>query len=256
MNLKIGISLKSLGLPLRRGLEEARRLGVGGVEVEAVGDLAPANLSQTGRREFRHLLKSHGLELTALACPLRRGLDIPVNLQSRIESIQNALALSYDLGPRIVIIQAGKIPDKDDDPAADLVRESLQALGQFGDRVGATLALDTGTEPGERLRTFLDGIDAGSLAANFDPGNLLLGGFDVFGRARALDERIVHVHARDARRTSRAEVALGHGDIDWLAFLGLLEEIGYTGWLTLVRDGGQTRLADIAAGVGFLRSFS
>ena len=256
MSLKIGICLYSLGLPLRRGLEEARRLGVGGVEVEAVGDLAPANLSQTGRREFRHLLKSHGLELTALACPLRHGLDTPANLQPRIEAIQNVLSLSYDLGPRIVIIQAGKIPDKDDDPAADLVRESLQALGQFGDRVGATLALDTGMEPAERLRTFLEGIDAGSLAANFDPGNLLLGGFDVFASARALHERIAHVHARDARRTSRAEVALGHGDIDWLALLGLLEEIGYRGWLTLVRDTGQTRLADIAAGVDFLRRFT
>jgi len=256
MSVKIGISLNSLGLPLRRGLEQAQRLGVGGVEVTAVGDLAPANLSQTGRREFRHLLKSHGLELTALACPLRHGLDTPANLQPRIEAIQNVLSLSYDLGPRIVIIQAGKIPDKNDDPAADLLRESLQALGQFGDCVGATLALDTTTEAGERLRTFLERIDAGSLAANFDPGSLLLGGFDVFGSARALHERIVHVHGRDARRTSRAEVALGHGDIDWLALLGLLEEIEYKGWLTLVRDTGQTRLADIAAGVGFLRRFT
>src|SRR5579864_2738351 len=136
--LKIGISLKSLGLPLRRGLEEARRLGVSGIEVEAGGDLAPPNLSQTGRREFRHLLKSHGLELTALACPLRRGLDNPENLQPRIETVQNVLAMSFDLGPRIAVIQAGKIPDRDDDPGADLLRESLQALGQFGDRVGAT----------------------------------------------------------------------------------------------------------------------
>jgi sugar phosphate isomerase/epimerase len=256
MSVKIGICLKSLGLSLRRGLEEVRRLGVGGVEVEAVGDLAPANLSHTGRREFRHLLKSHGLELTALACPLRHGLYMPANLQPRIETIQNVLALSYDLGPRIVIIQAGKIPDADGNPAADLLRESLQALGQFGDRVGATLALHTGMEAGERLRTLLDGIDAGSLAANFDPGNLLLGGFDVFGSAHALRERIVHVHARDARRTGRAEVVLGHGDIDWLALLGLLEEIGYRGWLSLVRDTGQTRLADIAAGVSFLRRFT
>jgi sugar phosphate isomerase/epimerase len=253
--LKLGISLKSLGLPLRRGLEAARRLAVSGVEVEAVGDLAPANLSQTGRREFRHLLKSHGLELTALSCPLRHGLDNPQNLQPRVEAIQNALSLSYDLGPRIVIIQAGKIPDKDDDPAAGLLRESLHALGQFGDRIGATLALDTDLESGERLRAFLDHIDSGSLGVNLDPGNLLLGGFDVFAGARSLNERIVHVHARDARRAGRAEVPLGHGDIDWLAFLGVLEEIGYRGWLTLVRDSGENRLADITAGLGFLRRF-
>jgi sugar phosphate isomerase/epimerase len=255
MSLKIGISVKSLGVPLRRGLEEARRLGVSGIEVEALGDLAPNNLSQTGRRAFRHLLKSHGLELTALSCPLRRGLDSAENLQPRIEFLQNVLALSFDLGPRMVVIQAGKIPDKDDDPAAGLLRESLLALGQSGDRVGATLALDTGLEPGERLRAFLQRIDSGSLGANLDPGNLLLGGFDVFAGVRALGERIVHVHARDARRVGRSEVPLGHGDIDWLAFLGVLEEVGYQGWLTLVRDSGQNRLADIANGVGFLRRF-
>jgi sugar phosphate isomerase/epimerase len=254
--LKIGIHLKSLGLPLRRGLDEARRLGAGGVEIDAVGDLGPANLSQTGRREFRHLLKGHGLELTALACPLRHGLAHPENLQPRIEAIQNVLALSYDLGPRIVVIQAGKIPEQDDDPAAGLLRESLEALGRFGDRVGATLALDTGTENGDQLRSFLERIDAGSLGANLDPGNLLLGGFDVFGSARSLSDRITHVHARDARRVSRAEVPLGHGDIDWLAFLGVLEEVSYRGWLTLVRDSGSNRLADIAGGIGFLRRFA
>jgi sugar phosphate isomerase/epimerase len=255
MSPRIGTSLKSLGLPLRRGLEEARRLGAGGVEVEATGDLAPANLSQTGRREFRHLLKGHGLELTALACPLRHGLAHPENLQPRIEAIQNVLALSYDLGPRLVIVQAGKIPDQDEDPEAGLLRESLEALGRFGDRVGATMALDTGAETGERMRNFFQRIDAGSLGANFDPGHLLLGGFDVFASARSLHDRIVHVHARDARRVSRAEVPLGYGDIDWLAFLGVLEEIGYRGWITLVRDSGQNRVADIAAGLAFLRRF-
>jgi hypothetical protein len=59
--LKIGVRLESLGLPLRRALTEASRLGVAGVQVDAVGDLAPNNLSQTGRREFLHLLRGHNL---------------------------------------------------------------------------------------------------------------------------------------------------------------------------------------------------
>src|SRR6516162_1798705 len=98
--LKIGIYLESLGLPLRRALAEVERLGVTGVQVDAVGDLSPNTLSQTGRREFRHLLKSHNLELTALGCPLRRGLDSPENLEGRIEHVKNVMTLSYDLGPR------------------------------------------------------------------------------------------------------------------------------------------------------------
>ena len=47
--LKIGIRLESLGLPLRRALREAQRLGVRGVQADAAGDLSPHALSQTGR---------------------------------------------------------------------------------------------------------------------------------------------------------------------------------------------------------------
>src|SRR5919205_3269865 len=104
-HLAIGIRLESLGLPLRRALAEASRLGVPGVQVDAGGDLSPRNLSQTGRREFRHLLRAHNLELTALGCPLRRGLDSPEDQQPRLEHVQKVLALSYDLGPRVAIVQ-------------------------------------------------------------------------------------------------------------------------------------------------------
>ena len=60
-HLRIGVSLDSLGLSFRSGLEEIQRLSVAGVQVDAVGDLAPRALSQTGRREFTNLLRSHNL---------------------------------------------------------------------------------------------------------------------------------------------------------------------------------------------------
>jgi L-ribulose-5-phosphate 3-epimerase len=255
--LKIGISLKSLGLPLRRGLNEAQRLGVSGVEVDAVGDLAADQLSQTGRRQFRHLLKTYGLELTAVGCPLRRGLDAAENQEARIEHVKKVLSLSFDLGPRIVVIQAGRVPEEDADPRGGLLGEALLALGQYGDRVGVRLALETGLEPGAALARFLDRFNTGGLAVNYDPANLLMNGFDLYDAARALAGKIVHAHAKDARSasTSRSaqEVPLGHGDIDWLQLLGVLEEIDYHGWLTVERDSGDNRAADVAAGVGFLR---
>src|SRR5262249_54104770 len=106
-HLRIGVRLESLALPLRRGLQEVERLGVTGVQVDAVGDLSPKTLSQTGRREFRHLLRAHNLELTALACPLRHGLDTADGQEARIEHIQQVLSQSFDLGPRIVIAEVG-----------------------------------------------------------------------------------------------------------------------------------------------------
>jgi sugar phosphate isomerase/epimerase len=257
--LKLGIRLESLGLPLRRALQEAERLGVGGVQVDAVGDLSPNQLSQTGRRELRHLLRAHSLELTALGCPLRRGLDIPQDQQPRIERVRQVMSLGFDLGPRIVIVQAGRVPEDTTDPRAAVLTESLTALGQHGDRTGTTLALETGLESGALLRQFLDRFDTGGLGVNFDPANLLMHGFDPYESARALAGRMVHAHAKDARAasTSRAaqEVPVGHGDIDWMQLLGVLEEVEYRGWLVVEQETGDNRQADITAGVQFLRRF-
>ncbi len=122
---------------------------------------------------------------------------------------------------------------------------------------GATLALETGLESGPVLRAFLDRFDTGGLGVNLDPANLLLHDFDPLESTRALRGRIVHVHAKDARRSSPSraarEVPLGHGDIDWIAFLGVLEEIDYHGWITVEREGGINPRGDVAAGVAFLR---
>jgi sugar phosphate isomerase/epimerase len=255
--LKIGIRLESLGLPLRRGLQQAQRLGVGGVQVDAAGDLSPKNLSQTGRREFRHLLRSYDLELTALGSPQRRGLDVAEAQEARIEHVRKVMSLSFDLGPRIAIVQAGRVPEDADAPSAALLSEALLALGHHGDRTGAVLALETGLESGAVLRKFLDRFDTGGLGANLDPANLLIGGFDPYEGARALHGKIVHTHAKDARtaganRAAR-EVPLGHGDIDWVQYLGVLEEVDYRGWITIEQEAGDNRAADVAAGVGFLR---
>jgi L-ribulose-5-phosphate 3-epimerase len=253
--LKIGIRLESLKLPLRRSLQEVQRLGVAGIQVDAAGDLSPQQLSQTGRREFLYLLRSHGLELTALGCPLRRGLDSPQNQEARIDHVKKVLSLSFDLGPRLVIVQAGPVPGEA--AAFPLLEEALRPLGQYGDRVGARLALETGLESGEVLAKFLDRFDSGGLGANFDPANLLMYGFDPLESARALAGRIIHSHAKDARQAvaNRAaqEFPMGHGDIDWLALLGTLEEINYQSWLTIEREGGTDPLADVKNGVAFLR---
>ncbi len=254
--IKIGVRLESFSLPLRRALQEAERLGVGGVRVDAAGDLSPDTLSQTGRREFLHLLRSHNLELTALGCPLRHGLDTPENQDGRIDRVRKTMTLSFDLGPRIAIVQAGRVPAEDDVSA--LLTESLTILGHHGDRTGSVLALETGLESGADLRKYLDRFDTGGLGVNLDPANLLMHDFDPYESTRALQGKVVHCNAKDARKagTSRAarEVPLGAGDIDWMRFLSVLEEIEYHGWLVAERESAGSP-QEMAAAVGFLRRF-
>jgi L-ribulose-5-phosphate 3-epimerase len=225
--LKTGICLESLGMPLRRALAEAVRMGARGVQIDAAGDLSPDKLSQTGRRELRHLLSSHALELSAVGCPLRRGLDVAEDQLPRIERVKKVMSLASDLGPRLVVIQSARVPDEDEEKSGAarprLLAEALQALGQHGDRTA----------------------------------NLLMNGFDPVESLRALRGKVRHAHAKDARvvGASRAarEVPLGHGDLDWLQLLAVLEEVDYRGWLAVERESGDDRPGDVARGVAFLR---
>jgi L-ribulose-5-phosphate 3-epimerase len=257
--VKIGVRLESLELPFRRALAEAQRMGGAGVQFDAVGDLSPDGLTQTGRREVRTRLKGHELDLAALGCPLRRGLGAVEAQQQRIEHVRKVMDLAYELGTRVVVVEAGPIPEDPKSPEAGPLTEALLAIGQHGDRTGVTLALETGLESGETLARFLAALDTGGLGVNLDPANLLIHGFDPYEAARALHGRTVHVHAKDARKTSASreaqEVALGNGDIDWMQFLAVLEEVEYRGWLTLERESGDRKAADIAGGVAFLRRF-
>lgn len=252
--MKLGVRLESLRLALRPGLDEAQRLGASGVQLDAAGDLAPKALSQTGRRELRHLLRARALELASVGCPLRRGLDALENQEGRIDHVKNVMSLAFDLGARVVVVEAGSVHPQGQESS---LTEALRVLSQHGDRVGVALALETGLDAGDHLAQYLAHFDTGSLGVNFDPANLLMRGHDACAGARVLHGRILHAHAKDARRAGASreaqEVPLGHGDVDWLQLLGVLEEVEYRGYLTLERETGENRLADVRAGVGFLR---
>src|SRR5262249_14417169 len=127
-------------------------------------------------------------------------------------------------------------------------------LGRHGDRTGVMVSLDAGVDGPETLLKFLAGLDVGSLAASFNPASLVLAGFNPHDAVKTLNQRIVNVHAQDARRVSPgrlATVALGHGDIDWMQLLANFEEIEYRGPVTVLGDNA----AELGAGLAFLRRF-
>ncbi len=257
--IKIGVRLESFGLPLRKALQESARLELNGIKIDAVRDLDPKNLSQSGRREFRNILRTHELALAAVNCPLRYGFDTAENLEPRLEHVRQVMSLAFDLGPRIVTVQAGAMPADKEDPRFDLMREALTALGSYGDRIGTLLALETGLESAKSLVGFLDQIDSGSLGINFDPANLLINGFPPFEDLQSLSGRITQVQAKDARRSaanrSAQEVSLGYGELDWMLLAAQLEGMEYGGYVILQPESGERSVPKVAEGIGFLRRF-
>ncbi len=257
--LKLGVVLEALELPARHALASAAKLGVHGVQVDAGGELSPDRLTDTGRRELRTLLRSYNLSLAAVNCPLRRGLDTAADLQPRVEWVRKVMQLAVDLGCRAVVAACPKVPYDAESPRAQTLREALLAIGPHGDRVGVTLALEVGFDPGAKVRDYLAGFDTGSLRITYDPANMLVNGHDPIANLAPLKGYVAHTHARDARTTSVSrgteEVPVGAGDVEWMAYVATLEAIEYGGYLCVDRENGDDRAADVATGVKFLRRF-
>lgn len=235
--LRIGIEP---GTSPRDQIREAAVLGLKGVVLDAVGDLAPERLSETGRRELKHLLRGMDLSLVALHLPTRRPFDSLEQIEDRLARADRACDLAYQLGTRLVLVRTGGVPAETEPFRRGPYETALRELGRRADHRGVRLGIETGTEDGRDLSNFLDRLGMPSLGASVDPGSLLAHGYDPAKATRDLGAHVVHAYARDATELAAGLVAgnpLGHGFapgvLDWEQYLGSLEEIGYRGFLTI-----------------------
>lgn len=229
------------------------------MEIDARHELRPAELSQTGLRQFRKLLDDLNLRVAAVAFPTRRGYDEPPELERRILATAEAMKLAYQLGAGVVTnrVTHGGVTAPGD-PRFDRLLQSLTALGACGEKYGARLAAKTGGESGPELAVLLEQLPEGSIGVDLDPGGLIAGGQSVEDALDSLGRRVIHVHATDAIRdlsVGRAvEVELGRGTADLPALLGQLEEFTYRGWVTIERHDSADPVGEIGNAVAYLRS--
>jgi sugar phosphate isomerase/epimerase len=226
---------------LREQIRQAAQLGAKGVVLDAIGELAPHRLSSTGRRELRHLLRTVELSLVAISLPTRRSFDTTDQLEERLRRADAAFAMAYELGTNLVLLRAGAVPAEEDKERSEIVKLAITSLGQRADHRGVRLALETGSEPGSRLRGFLDSLSLASLAASIDSSSLLRGGIDPLASVLELNTWVAHAYASDAAGSPSSPfqprgTGTALGALDWAAYLGALEEIGYNGFVTVWPD--------------------
>jgi sugar phosphate isomerase/epimerase len=258
LQIKIGVCLASLKLPLREGLLAAKQLGAEAVEIDARGELRAEDLSQTGVRQVRKLLDDLNLRVSALTFRTRRGYDATEDLEPRVEATKDAMKLAYDLGTNVVINHIGRVPAEAEALIASPLVQALADIGRYGQRIGAMLATETGTDSGADLAQLISGLPPGSIGVDLNPANLIVHGHDPREAAKALGPHILHVHAtdatRDVARKSGLEVPLGQGSAEWPELLGLLEEQQYRGYFTIARNAPANPAAEIRQAVEFLRN--
>lgn len=258
LQLRLGVELASLKQPFKKGLLIARDLKAEAVEIDLRQELAPEELSQTGIRQIRKTLDDLNLRISAVSFRTRRGYSTPDDLEARVDATKRALKQAYDLGTGVLINHIGRVPDEGDETARSLLVEVLADIGRYGQRVGAMLAAETGTESGEALAAIVARLPPGSVGVDFNPANLIVHGYDPRTAIGSLGPHILHFHATDATRDLAAgrglEVPLGQGNAELPELLAVLEEQQYRGYITVARRDTKAPLADIRQALTFLRN--
>jgi sugar phosphate isomerase/epimerase len=258
LQIHLGVELASLKLPFKKGLLTAKELGAEAVEIDLRNELRPEDLSHTGVRQLRKLLDDLNLRISAVAFRTRRGYAVLDDLDARIDATKRALRTAYELGTNVVVNHIGRVPAESDAVATSTLVEALSDLGRYGQRVGAMLAAETGTESGDELASLIARLPPGSLGVDLNPANLILHGHSPRRAAEALAPHVLHVHATDATRDLAAargvEVPLGQGSAEFPELLGVLEEQQYRGYITVARRDSDNPLADVRQALQFLRN--
>jgi sugar phosphate isomerase/epimerase len=248
----LGLRLES-DHSIRDQIYEAARLGARGVVIDAVGDLAPHRLGETGRRDLRHTLRTVELSLVALALPTRRPFDTSDQLDERLSRAESAFTMAFELGTTLVLVRAGAVPAAEDAPRHEVFTGAIRELARRADHRGTRCALETGPEPGQKLKAFLDAVGSAGLAASVDPASLLQAGIDPVACVRELESWVAHAYLNDATGATGVSAlnprgyGFPPGALDWEEYLGALEEIGYRGFLTVSPAPGRSAATQFAA---------
>ena len=236
----LGIRLEP-SRPIREQVRAAATFGAKGVVLDAIGDLSPDRLTETGRRELRHLLRSVEMSLIALSLPTKRPFDTIDQLDDRLKRAESAFSMAYELGTKLVLARVGGLPPESDALARETFIGAIRELGRRADHRGVRLAIETGPDKGETLRTLLDSLASNGLGASLDPAWLMQNGHDAIAAAGALGPWVAHAYATESPKASLVtslsrRSGFPPGGIDWEEFLGALEESNYRGFLTVWPD--------------------
>ena len=274
----IGVMLDSFRLPVKEALKKAREVGASGVQIYATkGEMAPEALSAHARKELLARIHDEGLVVSALCGDLGMGFGNREKNPELIERSKRILDLACDLETRVVTTHIGVVPEHEDHPRYAVMQQACAALAEYADSLSAHFAIETGPEPSERLRKFLDSLGSRGVAVNFDPANLqMVWKEDAAAAVKNLAPYIVHTHAKDGRQLyfrnpeeiygivqpepdavispSFEDLPLGEGDVDFKGWLDALRGIGYNSFLTIEREVGGNPEADIRKAVEYLQT--
>ena len=242
--------------------------------------MAPENLTPAQIAEKKALLSRYGLAVSALCGDLGgHGFTRADENPGKIEKSKRIVDLALELGSHVVTTHIGVVPEDNTCETYQRMKAACRELGDYAASVGVTFAIETGPEKPETLAAFIRDVGSKGIGVNLDPANLVMvTGCDPVAAVYTLKDFIVHTHAKDGVMLQQAdthkvynffaeggigdlrldeyfkELPLGDGDVPFDKYLDALEDIGYSGFLTVERECGADPYADIKRAVDYLKS--
>ena len=262
---------------LKERLSLAEKLGLKGVQVYGIeGEISP-EMTVSARAEFKKELADRGLTLSAVCGDLGHGFFDLEHNKENIERSKRILELAKELGTDVVTTHIGVVPKDPSNPRYGIMQDACGQLAEYANQLGSHFAIETGPEPADVLRKFLDTLPSDGVGVNLDPANLhMCFNCDAAEAVRILKPYIVHTHAKDGvykkfcdseimygilplpadyqEEDYCEEVPLGQGGVNWKEYLSALDGIGYRGFLTIERETGDDPAGDIRMAADFLRA--
>lgn len=163
----------------------------------------------------------------------------------RLREMKEIADFAALLGCDTVALHIGFITeDRTSEDYKDLVDVTRELLDYIKKNM-QKLHLETGQESADHLLQFIADVDRDNLFINFDPANMILYGTgDPIEALKKVGHLVRSVHCKDAKWAPEdkrgqewgTEVPLGEGDVGMERFLSTLNELGYTGPLTIERE--------------------
>jgi fatty-acyl-CoA synthase len=235
----VKLAFNTLSCPdwsLERVAAAARTHGFQGVELRLIdGDVITPDLVWVNRATIRRHFPGDPM-VVALAHATRLSSDDPSVRQRDRETTAALIELAADLEVPMIRVFGGQPADGVGvERAVSLVADGLNALSEDAERAGVTVMLETHDAfcRSEVVATVMARVPSRAIGVHWDVQNTTKMGEEPEQALRALGDRLVHVHVKDARRSAGEweRVAMGSGDVPVAEAVQLLQAHGYVGYL-------------------------
>jgi sugar phosphate isomerase/epimerase len=235
------------------------QLALGPLAGEPAWAGAGAKLAAAGVKIVSGMFGTVGEDYTTLETIRKTGGIVPdATWDENWRNIQQYVKLAARLKLKLVSFHCGFLPEDPSDASYDKLIGRLVKIADAFARAGIGLAMETGQEDAGTLKEFLDRLAKPNVGVNFDPANMILyAKGDPVAAVKVLMPYVRQIHIKDATATKvpgqwGAEVPVGTGEVAWPAFFAALKAGGFGGYMSIEREAGEQRIADITRAKNFI----